>query len=388
MIPTPVDIAFGRMYGIDPEVPVLPAGRPGARRALEAAVLQGLQRPPCVVSFSGGRDSSLVLAVAAAVARREGLPLPVPVTLRFPDVASADEREWQELVVGHVGVPDWEQLTFTDELDAVGPIASELLRRHGVLFPANAHFHIPIAAAARGGTVLTGFGGDELLQTSVWLRLNLVLTRRLRPRRSDALRLLLAAVPPARAAAYRRRHGMAVPASWLRPAATERMSAARLADQMAEPVRWDRSLRVLWWRSRYRLAAEHALTTVVGGQGAAVISPLTSAGFLTAVAAERVRLGYASREEGMEHLVGDLLPRQLLARHTKGRFDGAIWGPYAEDFMSTWDGSGVDEELVDVAELRRSWREVKDARTLMLLQSAWLAQLPEPAHEEVGGRLE
>ena len=50
------------------------------RAALDQAILSGLQRAPCVVSFSGGRDSSLVLAAAVDAARRHGLPLPVPVT--------------------------------------------------------------------------------------------------------------------------------------------------------------------------------------------------------------------------------------------------------------------------------------------------------------------
>ena len=54
------------------------------RAALEAVVLRALLRPPCLVSFSGGRDSSLVLAIASDVARRHGLPLPVPATNRFP----------------------------------------------------------------------------------------------------------------------------------------------------------------------------------------------------------------------------------------------------------------------------------------------------------------
>ena len=67
--------------------------------ALERAVLPALLRPPCVVSFSGGRDSSLVLAAAVAVARSEGLAAPIPITVRFPASAESDEQEWQERVV-------------------------------------------------------------------------------------------------------------------------------------------------------------------------------------------------------------------------------------------------------------------------------------------------
>ncbi len=59
-----------------PRVPAPPA--PTAREAIERAVLPALQRQPCLVAFSGGRDSSAVLAVAALVARRPGWRSPSP----------------------------------------------------------------------------------------------------------------------------------------------------------------------------------------------------------------------------------------------------------------------------------------------------------------------
>ena len=48
------------------------------------------------------------------------------------------------------------------ELDAVGPYAQRMLRGHGLVGPFNAHFHLPLIDAARGGSLLTGIGGDEL----------------------------------------------------------------------------------------------------------------------------------------------------------------------------------------------------------------------------------
>ena len=112
--------------------------------ALESAVLRVLQRPPCAVSFSGGRDSSAVLALATHLARREGLPLPIPATNRFPAVESSNETEWQERVVTHLGLDEWVRLEHDDELDCVGSIAQETLGRHGLLWPFNAHFHVPL----------------------------------------------------------------------------------------------------------------------------------------------------------------------------------------------------------------------------------------------------
>ena len=73
---TPIELATGVVFGVNPLR--LPAATTTPPQALEAAVRPALQRGRCFVSFSGGRDSSPVLAAAAAVARREGLAAPVP----------------------------------------------------------------------------------------------------------------------------------------------------------------------------------------------------------------------------------------------------------------------------------------------------------------------
>ena len=163
---TPLEIASGLPFGAPERIVPLPRPGVGAREALEAAMLPALRRSPCLVSFSGGRDSSTVLAAATALARREGLPDPVPATLRAPGAARADETEWQERVVAHVGIADWERIEVHDELDALGPYATRVLRRHGLLWPFNIHFHLPLLDRARGGSLLTGVGGDELFSAA------------------------------------------------------------------------------------------------------------------------------------------------------------------------------------------------------------------------------
>ena len=149
-------------FGAARRPPPLPAPAAG----LEQAILPALQRSPCLVSFSGGRDSSAVLAAAAAIARREGLPAPVPATLRAPGAAESDEAAWQEKVIAHVGIEDWVRLEVHDELDVIGPHAARVLRAHGLLWPCNVHFHLPLFELARGGSLLTGIGGDELFSAA------------------------------------------------------------------------------------------------------------------------------------------------------------------------------------------------------------------------------
>ena len=67
--------------------------------AIDQVLLEALSRTPCLISFSGGRDSSAMLAAAVAVARREGLDLPVPATLVFPQSEDSNEDEWQAMVL-------------------------------------------------------------------------------------------------------------------------------------------------------------------------------------------------------------------------------------------------------------------------------------------------
>ena len=136
---------------------------------MENAVRPHLSRPPCIVSFSGGRDSSAVLAVATSVARREGLELPIPVSLRYANAPQTHEDEWQELVIRALGLQQWERLAMTDELEFLGPVWKEVLQELGVVWPVNAGvMHRPIIPLARGGSLLTGFPGDWLFGKWRW----------------------------------------------------------------------------------------------------------------------------------------------------------------------------------------------------------------------------
>jgi asparagine synthase (glutamine-hydrolysing) len=370
----PLELASGLVLGLVPElVPVGSAVEPSPRAALERAVLRGLARPPCVVSFSGGRDSSAVLALAASVARREGLPLPIPATNRFPAVESTDESEWQERVVAHLGLEDWIRLEHEDELDCVGPVAQRVLERHGLLWPFNTHFHVPLLELARGGSLLTGIGGDELLEVSSWTRVADVLRGRVRPEPRDLLRLGFVLAPaPVRAIVLRRR--LPDPFPWLRPEAWSEFLERSAARAATEPLRWRPHVR--WVRRfRYLHVGQASLRKVAAAEDAQIVHPFLDLEFAGALAQLAPRARYASRTDAMRTFFSDLLPDEVLARQSKTFFDAAFWGEPSRRFAAEWDGRGVDTSLVDVEALADVWRsEAPEPRSFLLAQAAWLTQ--------------
>ena len=315
--------------------------------ALERVVARALRRPPCLVSFSGGHDSSLVLAAAAAVARRERLPLPVPVTWRVTDAPRAEESAWQEAVVDALQVTDWIRLQAGDDLDFVGPVATEVLRRHGLLHPANAYFHAPLLREAAGGTLLTGVGGDQVLGP---LR---------RPRRPSW---------------WPRRAGPALAFGWLRPGAARRVRRGLRREHRARPVRYDN--RPAWASSRRDLELTRLSLALLGrAAGADVVHPILDPEFLTAVCGSGMSPDSAGGRAGLlSQLFGGCYPDAVLRPRPKATFAEVFWRRHTRSLLAAWDGGGVDPSVVDRARLRREWdRPRPDLCTAMLVQQVWLA---------------
>jgi asparagine synthetase B (glutamine-hydrolysing) len=347
-------------------------GAADSRAALSARVGDALRRQPCCVSFSGGRDSSAVLAVATAVARRDGLPDPVPVTVRFTGIAASGESYWQQLVVDHLRLREWEVIRVGEELDLLGAIARRALNDHGLMWPPNAYIHVPILERAVGGCVLTGFDGDGLLGDWRWRRAQTVLGGRARPEPRDVPRVALALAPPrARRPLMRPPLLGAVP--WLRPAARRELAAAARDHAAREPRRWDR--RVAYYaRHRYLRLAVHSLDLLGARSGVELVHPLLDPGFLGAVAAAGGAGGYGDRTEAMRVLFGDLLPEALTGRRRKADFGAAIWRREARAFAAGWDGCGLDRELIDPALVREAWSAASPYfGSSTLLHAAWLA---------------
>jgi Asparagine synthase len=391
MRPLPIEVATGWLPGIvrreDDDLGWRLLSSPSPRQALEDAVLRGLQKQPCIVDFSGGRDSSLVLAVAAHVARREGLPLPIPRTNRFPLDPASNEDEWQEMVVRHLRLDHWEVSRVTDELDIVGERAQACLRKYGLLVPERLYTSTASLELARGGSYLTGEGGDEVLG----------------PRRARFARVALQSpkvvvrshavgavarnlVPrPARFLILWRHYSMAGLFPWLRPAPARQFTLALARSQAREPLSWRAFLR---WHLQRRvpLAIAHNLALIAADYNVQSLQPLLDRAFVASLARCGGAYGFATRTDAMKFLADDLLPLALLGRETKPAFNTAYFTDVARDFANTWDGTGLDDGLVDPDKLRTTWLSPwPNASSFALLQAAWLTKHEKTATERPAG---
>ena len=344
--------------------------------ALEAAILPALVRAPCFVAFSGGRDSSAVLAVATDLARRHGLPDPVPVTELYPGIPESDESEWQHLVVAHLGLDEWVRLEFGHGNDLLGSDAQASLRRRGLIWPVALHVKTAVLARLGGsGSLLTGEGGDEVLGRRRGYRVSRTWRRdprSLRPRDLRAAGSALAPLP------YRRvrervRLDRAALQPWLSPETRLRHHRLLAADLASERLTTAGSLEWLLTR-RAAVMATHNYTRLAADYGVSLHEPLLDATFVRSLAEKAGTWGFVSRTAAMRELFGPLLPDAVLERRTKAYFNRAFMGEETRAFARSWDGTGVDPQLVDVEVLAAEWAaEVPSAMSTPLLHAAWLS---------------
>jgi asparagine synthase (glutamine-hydrolysing) len=278
--------------------------------------------------------------------------------------------------VQRLGLSDWIRLEFADELDLVGPVAAELLSAHGPVFPFNMHFHVPLIAAAAGGSLLTGIGGDEAFEPAP--RVQQVLAGRRRPRPRDALALALAYAPRSvRALVRRTLEPRTLP--WLTEAGDARLTAALAADDARFPAHVGKTFGE-WWRSRYlhlHLATQRA---IAAEHDCYVVNPLSEPRALAAFAVAAGRFGFATRGDAVRTLFGEVVPSDVTLRRTKADFNTIFWHRHARAFV---DGLTVERlgdalgaldatELVDPERLLATWSaEDPHASSYLLLQAVW-----------------
>lgn len=376
---SPLELATHVLFGADDRT-VLPAAERdvSARQALERSVLEALRRPPCLVTFSGGRDSSAMLGLAARVARQEGLAAPIPLTGIYHSAPAAEEHTWQELVIEHIGAHDWLRREYGDELDLVGPVATGLMRREGLPYPFNLHLLEPLIGEARGGSLITGVGGDQVLHPAGGFRN--VLAGRVRPSARDLAWVAVGLSPrPLRRRVLRGRLKLGF--SWMRPDANAQLSRATLEAELRQPVRWDRQLLNVWGSRTMQenvrriggLALEHDV---------AIRHPFAEAGFVRALAREGGRFGFPSRTAAMELLFANIMPPELNRRSTKATFHDVVFNNDTRAFVASLDEQRLAyalavldlDELVDPQALLTEWRGAEpNPNSFLLLQACWLA---------------
>ena len=341
-------------------------------QALEELIRPALEAAPCMVAFSGGRDSSAILAFATDVARRNALPDPVPLTFRYREHPRTWETEWQELVVQHLGVRDWKIVDVHAEFDVLGPMARSALRRHGLYWPPNYHTSIPLLEAARGGSLLTGNGGDEAFLAVVKAR-TMTPTQVLRamPPHRALMVLLVNSLPLRWKILAHYHHGLRF--RWLRPRARREVHR-RFVDSSIQRQTGDRHSLQLLADSRYRELQKAVKSAFSRDAGVNLLEPFFEPLFLRALRAETPESGFPNRTAAMEHFFDRFLPRAVTQRTTKAVFTESFWGPDSRAFAEEWDGAGLDPSMIYVERLRNEWLRPKpDMRSATAIQAAWLA---------------
>ena len=372
---TPLETATSVLFGRAPETPPLePHGGLSPLQALERALLEALQHRPCLIAFSGGRDSSALLAVAMRVAREHGLEPPVPVTLRFPDAGLTMEDSWQELVVERLGCTDWLRLEHHDDLDLIGPAALRVMAWDGLPYPYNLHLLLPMLEAAGGGALVTGVGGDQAL-LAAGRELD-VLARRVRPVPRDGLRIAAGIAPSVlRRPVLRRRVRLTLP--WLSDAGNEELNEAALWQEARRPLRWDARLREMWRSRVFRLMLDRidALGRLVDAEAG---HPFLAARFVSALATTGGRTGFADRTAAMRALFANELPDRVNTRGTKASFDQVLFNRHSRRYVAELDEARLAELLrangadgiVDPQALLAHWRmDAPMANSFLLLQA-------------------
>lgn len=372
---SPLEQAIGMPLGAESPLVELDHATPSSPwDALLECFVEILQRPPVLLAFSGGRDSSLLLAAAMACARDHGLPAPIPITYRNLGAPGMQEDAWQELAIERFAVADWERVEGLSELDFLGTIAREALIRHGARYTPNAHFLIPLARRAKGGTLVVGLGGDELLAGWRWTERAGVLSRRAPLRPSSLGTLLLGSAPAAMRRMLFDRRVEALDSPWLTPGAKRLLGhwAGELEDQ---PTHWVRF--IPWSLERRRLTLTvQTLMSLTREEGAQLRLPLLEPGFLRALADAGGRHGWSGRTAAMRAIADGHLPPETIERRSKAHFDEVYWGPESRAFATSWSGELPRPDLVDAERLRAEWlSERPRARAALLMQASWLAKM-------------
>jgi hypothetical protein len=368
-----LDLACGMPLGWNGEPPLTPRAS-SFDETCDLLWSGSFDRGPCHIPFSGGRESSMWLATATRHARRHGHDDPIPLTLRHPGLASAEELEFQERIVAHLGLADWKRIE-VDDLDLVGSVARETLSLTGPLWPPNAYLMAPLVEAAHAGVFVFITGLSDFFAWWRWAPLVALLdgTRRY-PGKRDLALLASVLVPASMRARAAARRGTPPPMPWLRPEAARDAFALLRLRHADVPLRFDRAMGSQVTHRCFDGAAG-TLDALGRSLDTPVEQPLRRAGVVESLAGSGGGRGFRSLTAMLRAMCGELLPAELLAARRGPDLNPVFFGEASREFAAELTGDGLAESIVDVEVLRRNWLSDRpDPRTACLLQYAWLTE--------------
>lgn len=323
------------------------------------------------MGFSGGRDSAALLSLATHLARERGLHDPIPVTLRFENRRRTDETDWQEMTIDHLSLRRWEILSISGELDPLSPVATGLLRRHGLFWPPVAHRIVPLFEASRGHVLVLGTGGDEMF--SPWARHRALerLSVRGHPIPKAARRWAFNRLPERLRIYLSLRCRTDLP--WLRASAKREVERRYRAMLRRRRGSWAEAVRRVPDSRNFELT-QSIFAAMARDADVSLVQPFFDSRFIRAIGESAPRQGFPSRATAMQLHFSDVLHPRVVERTSKAVFDELHGGSESRAFAEAWDGSGVDTAWVDPEALRREWLSPRpEYRSLTALNAAWLA---------------
>jgi asparagine synthase (glutamine-hydrolysing) len=228
---------------------------------------------------------------------------------------------------------------------------------------------------ARGGVLVDGNGGDEILGTRRITPVRNVLRSVLSGERPRGCRAALRAVSPQPVRRHLALRDVWRP-EWLREPVASTVARRRAFDDVAMSPHAGKQTWELAHRRMYRRFVDLA-TTLAAELGAEYRAPLLEPVFLSALARELGPWGWRDRTDSMTRLFGDVLPPAVLGRTSKALFTQVNFTEHSREFARSWDGTGINDSIIDGELIRAEWLSPLPRFGAMApLQSAWLAGQP------------
>ncbi|MSW52653.1 MAG: hypothetical protein F2817_17415 [Actinobacteria bacterium] len=345
-------------------------------QVLDTILLNALTKSPCVITFSGGRDSSLLLARAAMVAKKHGLPGPVALTHRYPaEDVDAQETVWQHRVVDHLRLLDlpveWIINDVTTEFDILGKPLTDLLTMNGrPFFPPASGASLFDYQFAAGGSLVTGEFGDELFANSRSYRFRRSISELKYSGRTSMRRVVRPLFPSMRSIGAEE-IAMLTGITWLTEDALHGLFAS-VKQAADDDFGWKSEVR----RKLKTRAVQVSLETrdrIAGLFDCIPVDPFLDFQFIDSWFGHIDYFGI-SRSQSMRLLSDGMLPDSVIDRESKAFFNRSRFGEDTKSFAAKWDGAGIESPDVDVSRLRDAWMQnLVTLQSAMLLQQAWLS---------------